>query len=71
MTKDLFEKLEQEFTPAGTEIVEPDWYNENIIKPKKYFRIHIGSSRYYYDNPLNIKLRKSVTTLLHSQMPIK
>jgi hypothetical protein len=70
MTKDLFEKLEQEFTPVGTEIVEPDWYNENIIKPKKYFRIHIGNSRYYYDNPLAIKLRKSVTTLLHSQMPM-
>jgi hypothetical protein len=70
MTKDLFEKLEQEFTPLGTEIVEPDWYNENIIKPKKYYRLHIGNSRYYYDNPLAIKLRKSVTTLLHSQMPI-
>lgn len=70
MTKDLFEKLEQEFTPAGTEIVEPDWYDNNILKPKKYFRIHIGNSRYYYDNPLAIKLRKSVTTLLHSQMPI-
>jgi len=53
----------------GSEVVEPDYVDNQILKPKKYYRLHIGNSRYYYDNPNDIKLRASVTTVLHSQMP--